>query len=58
MQDSHLYPHFEQPSTGQIAGNHYIYLANAQMRSAFENGVIKSKSELENIVLLKLELTN
>ncbi|WP_408024313.1 SMP-30/gluconolactonase/LRE family protein [Tenacibaculum sediminilitoris] len=49
-------PHFNQPATGEIAAGYFIYLANAQMRSGFENGVIKKLNQLDTIKLLKVKL--
>ena len=50
------HPAIDQNSTGVIAGNHFLYLANAQMQSAFQDGQIKPLDQLEPIVLLKLPL--
>ena len=52
------HPDFDQPSTGEIADGYFIYLANAQMSSGFENGVLRSKDELEAVKLLKVKLPN
>ena len=49
-------PYFDQPATGEIAENSFIYLANTQMQSGFENGVLRDESELEAVKLLKVKL--
>ena len=51
------HPDFDQPSTGEISGDQFIYLANAQMRSGFEKGVLRPIGELESVKLLKVNLT-
>ncbi|MEM7375150.1 MAG: SMP-30/gluconolactonase/LRE family protein [Bacteroidota bacterium] len=50
------HPAFDQPATGEIAGDAFIYLANAQMQSAFDNGVLKPEEERESVKLLKVDL--
>lgn len=50
------HPDFDQPATGEIAGDAFVYLANAQMQSGFENGVLRKPEELESIKLLKVRL--
>lgn len=48
--------YFDQASTGEIYNGKYIYIANAQMRSAFDNGSLKPLSELKPHVILELNL--
>lgn len=50
------HPDFDQPTTGEISEGHFIYLANAQMRSGFENGKIKSEEDLKPVLILKVKL--
>ncbi len=69
------HPAFDQPSTGEVvvdtgpAGNpraRFVYLANAQMRSAFEwqnaergaaETTLRPREELEDVLLLSVDLT-
>ena len=51
------HPDFDQPSTGEITNDgFFIYLANAQMRSGFENGVLRELNQLDTIKILKVKL--
>lgn len=50
------HPDFDQPATGEVTGDSFIFLANAQMQSGFENGKLRSEEELEEVKLLKLDL--
>lgn len=50
-------PHFDQPATGEIAGDTFIYLANAQMFSGFDKGRLRPSQELEKVILLQTPLT-
>ncbi|HNH30555.1 MAG TPA: hypothetical protein PKU71_14165 [bacterium] len=49
-------PHFDQPTTGEIGGSFYYYIANAQLRSGFRNKKIKPYHELRDVVILKIPL--
>lgn len=49
-------PHFDQPTTGEIGGDWYYYIANAQLRSGFKNGKIKPIDQLKDVVILKTKL--
>jgi hypothetical protein len=49
-------PYFDQPTTGVVNGNQFIYLANAQLASGFQEGILRPKHELESIKILKLDL--
>lgn len=49
-------PHFDQPTTGEIGGDWYYYIANAQLRSGFKNGKIKPLDQLKDVVILKTKL--
>ena len=49
-------PLFEKiPTTGVVAGNQFYFIANSQLRSIDEKGVILSMNELQETVILKLE---
>ena len=50
-------PYFEIPTTGEIAGDKYYYIANAQLRSFDENDVIFPDEKLDSVYILKTELT-
>ena len=50
--------YFDQASTGEIYDNKYIYIANAQMRSAFIDGNLKPLSELKPHVILEMAISN
>lgn len=49
-------PYFEIPTTGEIAGDEYYYIANAQLRRFDENGVIFPDEKLDSVYILKTEL--
>lgn len=49
------HPSFDFPTTGEVAGSTYYYLANAQLR-AFRDGKIPPWEELEPVLILKAEL--
>lgn len=56
-------PLFDFATTGEIGGDYYYYIANSQVRSAFEWGKagprkIKPFDELSDIKILKVELKN
>jgi len=52
------HPLFEFPTTGEIAGDYYFYIANAQLRRFDENGVIFQNEKLDSIYILKTTLKN
>jgi hypothetical protein len=49
------HPRFAQPTTGEIAGDTYYYIANAQLRR-FRDGKIFAWSELDPVLILKTRL--
>ncbi|MBX7150964.1 hypothetical protein K1X84_04950 [bacterium] len=49
-------PHFDQATTGEIGGDWYYYIANAQLRSGFDNRKIKPYDQLKDVVILKTKL--
>jgi len=51
-------PYFEIPTTGEIAGNEYYYIANAQLRRFDENDVIFPDEKLDSVYILKTTLDN
>jgi sugar lactone lactonase YvrE len=50
------HPRFEQPTTGELAGDTYYYIANAQLRR-FRDGKILPWDSLSPVLVLKTELT-
>lgn len=51
-------PLFEIPTTGEIAGKEYYYIANAQLRRFDENDVIFPDEKLDSVFILKTTLRN
>ncbi|MEE4198771.1 MAG: hypothetical protein V2I54_14120 [Bacteroidales bacterium] len=51
-------PYFEIPTTGEIAGNTYYYIANAQLRRFNEQGEIFPEEKLDSVYILKAELAD
>ena len=51
------HPRFAQPTTGEVAGDTYYYLANAQLRS-FRDGQILPWDSLQPVVVLKIDLSH
>jgi CubicO group peptidase (beta-lactamase class C family)/sugar lactone lactonase YvrE len=49
------HPRFEQPTTGEVAGDTYYYIANAQLRR-FRDGKILPWDSLSPVLVLKTEL--
>jgi len=49
------HPRFDFPTTGEVAGSTYYYLANAQLR-AFRDGKILPWEELDPVLILKTDL--
>jgi hypothetical protein len=49
------HPRFVQPTTGEVAGDTYYYIANAQLRR-FRDGKIFPWEELDPVLVLKAEL--
>ncbi|MFP4024537.1 MAG: hypothetical protein ACLFVR_08420 [Thiohalospira sp.] len=49
-------PYFEIPTTGEIAGDEYYYIANAQLRRFDENGIIFPDERLDSVYILKTKL--
>jgi hypothetical protein len=50
------HPLFQLPTTGDIAGNHFYYIANSQLRSFDEKGQIFPPDKLNDPVILKVPL--
>jgi CubicO group peptidase (beta-lactamase class C family)/sugar lactone lactonase YvrE len=50
------HPRFEQPTTGEVAGDRYYYIANAQLRR-FRDGRILPWDSLSPVLVLKTELS-
>jgi len=50
------HPRFEQPTTGEVAGDMYYYIANAQLRR-FRDGTILPWDSLAPVLVLKTELS-
>lgn len=50
------HPAFDQASTGEILGDRYVFIANAQMRSGFRDNKIKPLEELKNVLILVVPL--
>ncbi len=51
-----LNPLFSMPTTGEIAGDRYFYIANAQIRSFNQSGKIWSLDKLKPVRILELNL--
>lgn len=51
------HPRFAQPTTGEVVGDAYYYIANAQLRS-FRNGRILPWDSLAPVLVLKNELAD
>ncbi|MFA8342605.1 MAG: SMP-30/gluconolactonase/LRE family protein [Rhodothermaceae bacterium] len=49
-------PLFNIPTTGEIVGDKYFYIANAQVRSFDKNGELLPEDKLEEVYILKLSL--
>ncbi|MGH7580249.1 MAG: hypothetical protein ACREM9_08760, partial [Gemmatimonadales bacterium] len=49
------HPRFAQPTTGEVAGNTYYYVANAQLRR-FRDGKIFPWDSLDPVLVLKTNL--
>jgi sugar lactone lactonase YvrE len=49
------HPRFAQPTTGEIAGDTYYYIANAQLRR-FRDGKIFPWDSLDQVLILKTDL--
>ncbi len=49
------HPRFAQPTTGEVAGSEYYYIANAQLR-AFRDGKILPWDSLDQVLILKANL--
>jgi hypothetical protein len=49
------HPRFAQPTTGEVAGDAYYYIANAQLRR-FRDGKIFPWDSLDPVLVLKAEL--
>jgi sugar lactone lactonase YvrE len=52
------HPLFALPTTGDIAGDEFYYIANSQLRSFDEKGVIFPAEKLKDPVILKIELNH
>ncbi len=53
--DAH-HPHFRNPTTGTIAGDHLYYIANSQIRSFDRKGNIFPMDRLKDVIIMKLPL--
>jgi serine beta-lactamase-like protein LACTB, mitochondrial len=51
------HPRFKQPTTGEVAGDLYYYIANAQLRS-FRDGKIVPWDSLSPVLVLKTDLSD
>jgi CubicO group peptidase (beta-lactamase class C family) len=51
------HPRFKQPTTGEVAGDLYYYIANAQLRS-FRDGKILPRDSLAPVLVLKTDLSD
>jgi CubicO group peptidase (beta-lactamase class C family) len=51
------HPRFKQPTTGEVAGDLYYYIANAQLRS-FRDGKILPWDSLSSVLVLKTDLSD
>ncbi|HEY7502690.1 MAG TPA: serine hydrolase [Gemmatimonadales bacterium] len=51
------HPRFKQPTTGEVAGELYYYIANAQLRS-FHDGKILPWDSLSPVLVLKTDLSD
>ena len=51
------HPRFRQPTTGEVAGDLYYYIANAQLRS-FRDGKILPWDSLAPVLVLKTDLSD
>ena len=51
------HPRFEQPTTGEVAGDLYYYIANAQLRR-FRDGKIPPWDSLSPVLVLKTDLSD
>ena len=51
-------PLFEIPTTGEIVGNEYFYIANSQLGSFDEKGFVFPDEELDSVYILKSKLGN
>jgi len=49
-------PLFEFPTTGEIAGDTFYYIANAQLRRFNENGTIFPEEKLDSVYILKANI--
>jgi hypothetical protein len=49
------HPRFVQPTTGEVAGDEYYYIANAQLRR-FREGKILPWDSLAPVLVLKVKL--
>jgi DNA-binding beta-propeller fold protein YncE len=50
------HPRFAQPTTGEVAGDMYYYIANAQLRR-FRDGAIFPWDSLDPVLVLKVDLS-
>ncbi len=51
-------PYFEIPTTGEITGDDYYFIANAQLRRFDEDGIIFPDEKLDSVYILKANLDN
>lgn len=51
-------PLFEIPTTGEIAGDEYYYIANAQLRKIDNDGFAFPDEQLDSVYILKTNLEN
>jgi len=53
-----LNPLFDFPTTGELAGDTYYYIANAQLRRFDQDGSIFPLDKLDDVYILKVDLRN
>jgi hypothetical protein len=51
-------PLFQEPTSGTVVGDTYIYIANSQWNRFDAEGQLPDASELERPLLLKIDLNN
>ena len=51
-------PLFDFPTTGEIVGNEYFYIANAQLTKFDEKGFVLPDEKLDSVYILKTNLDN
>ncbi|HYG98685.1 MAG TPA: SMP-30/gluconolactonase/LRE family protein [Terriglobales bacterium] len=49
-------PKFKIPTTGALAGDHFYFIANAQVDQINDNGTIKDEKALQDVLISKLKV--